>query len=224
MKRFLWLTVFFYGCSTTSFFIGKYSSKEGVYNITLNSDSTFSYYAKFQFKSEFSSGHWTTMMGKKEITLNSFNQNKILPLQIFKEGAKQVSNDRNSVNFDINMPDSEQKFYSCLIFANDKLVKRGSCDTLKHIEIDSLTKDIYFGITGTESLPTRFLDTIYSEKYRPKTNPAENVRIKISYVDSFFNYKVFNNVTLHKNGKGDLYMSDFDDQKKIKLIKLKEVP
>lgn len=202
-----WYTGFFmlllfsiYACRSTIQLPGDYSSNNVSYSFILNADSTFIYRYKYQFAYEYSQGTWFEF-SRKRVVLNSRVKDRAVPLQVYgldNDGIDSV----NYFSISVNLSDNDLKYYQCLIFINDTLYGKRSCDSLSSITIASPVRDIYFKISADIRKPTRSLDTLCTVKYFTKSFNANKKQVDIIINDSLFNYRVFDNDILKVTEKG----------------------
>jgi hypothetical protein len=201
-KRLLLLypTILIYSCTPAGNIAGDYSSSKSPYSFIINNDSTFSYRYKFQVAYEYSQGIWK-QLSKNKITLTSYTATRLIPLRV-QEGSLQKNSeiDDNILSVDVGIPDSEKTYYQCSIFINDTLFRKTSCDSLQLLTIDQKINSLFFSISADERIPTRFLDTLYSEKILFKSANRRKLNIDFVYQDSLFNYRVFNDEVLNVSG------------------------
>ncbi len=177
-------------CSSGTALEGNYSSNNGYYNLQLNKDSTFTYQYKFQYSYEYSQGTWRHV-GKNKIVLNSHFRNKDIPLRIQELSADDFGKG-NFFFININMPEDKRNYYRCMAFVNDSLYVDKSFDSIRYISIASPVKSIFFKLSADVRIPARFLDTLTTDKFLPKSDMENKSKIDIVFNDSLFNYKVFN--------------------------------
>ena len=132
--------------------------------------------------------------GKNKYILNSFVKNRKLSINV-SEVAGNVGSADNLVSTRIRIPD--QTYYKCGIFVDDALYETRSCDSLSSIVITKPLRSIYFGFSADERMPGRFLDTLYTQTFHPRMEYSNNLNVEIAYVDSFFNYRIFDSELIH---------------------------
>lgn len=202
MRPYVFFIFLLFSCSSSREVPGEYLSSKSPYSLILNKDSTFSYRYKFEFAYKYSSGTWNKT-GKNKIILNSYIKERRLPLKIYESGNNEEN--KSNVNFlsvNVDISDADKKYYWCEIFINDALYEKINCDSLSSISITPPINSVFFGLTADERIPGRFLDTLYTDKFFPKSNSANKLKADISYIDSLFNYRVFNNEVLKMTRKG----------------------
>jgi len=192
MKFYILLTVFLYGCTSVRNIDGVYWSDKSPCKFTMNKDSTFSFEYRFQFQYEHATGTWSRA-GKSKYVLNSFVKNKRLPASVSETKSDKEDNS-NFLSASIQIPN--QAYYRCEIFINDTLYEKRSCDSLSSIVIAKPMRSLFLGICADERIPGRLLDTLYTEKFYPRSEYRNNLKMDISYIDSLFNYRIFNNETI----------------------------
>jgi len=193
MKPYVLLFVFLYGCAGARDVTGIYWSDKSPCKLTLNNDSVFTFEYTFQFKYEHATGTWHKA-GKNKYILNSFVKNRKLSINV-SEVAGNVGSADNLVSTRIRIPD--QTYYKCGIFVDDALYETRSCDSLSSIVITKPLRSIYFGFSADERMPGRFLDTLYTQTFHPRMEYSNNLNVEIAYVDSFFNYRIFDSELIH---------------------------
>jgi hypothetical protein len=192
--------ILMYGCHSGVELLGDYSSFQSPYTFYLYKDSTFSYRYKFEYAYEYSQGTWS-QVGGKMIVLNSQIKNRTLAVeaQNLDDNASEII---NHFSIDVNLINGNKNHYQCMIFINDTLFTIKTCDSLSSILINSPIKDYFFKLTTDTRMPTRFLDTLSTNKIFTKSSNSNNFKIKINLVDSLFNYRIFNNDILQVTNKG----------------------
>jgi len=192
--------VLIYSCSSIIEVSEDYSSSETPYSFNLGKDSVFDYRYKFEFGYEYSQGIWSKI-GNNEIVLNSRVKNRTLQLKV-KESIAHEAEQENFFYVNINMPDSDKNYYQCMIFINDTLYGKRSCDSIASILISSPIKNIFFKLSADVRMPTRFMDTLTTDKFSPRLSIGNKTKIDIIFKDSLFNYRVFNDEILKVTRKG----------------------
>lgn len=209
MKIYIIIIIFFFSsCLSNKYLPGVYTKDYAT--IILKDDSTFSYRYKFEFAYKYSEGVWKTI-GKGRVLLNSVIQDSTIHLQIFDDINK--GEQANSLKVDVGIPIKERQFYICSLFINDSLYDKLSCDSLIHFVINKPIINYYFSITANENIPTRFIDTIYSEKVIPIKKFGNYELIKFQYNDSLFNYRIFSSYPLNVRKRG-LFLYENGSNKK----------
>jgi hypothetical protein len=198
--RLLWSALVLYSCSPGLELPENYSSNQSKYQFRLNQDSTFEYSYKFEFAYQYSTGGWSKA-GNRKIVLNSNIKSKVVPLR----EERLPGNDFEQANFfsvGVNIPNADKKYYQCMIFIDDVLYEKRSCDLLDTILVSGPMKSIFFKLSADPRLPTRFLDTLSTEKFITQSSKSNRERLAIILDDSLFNYRVFKNDTLEVARKG----------------------
>jgi len=192
----LWLA----GCSPGQPVAGTYASGGSPHSFILRPDSTFSYRYQFQFGYRYSSGTWRRG-GKRALVLNSYISDRTLPLKVVElpAGGGDLGN-IFSVNTGVTGPG--KGYYRCMVYVNDTLFVTASCDTFSNVRVSFPVKSIFFKLSADARMPSIFLDTLSTEKFRPVNGMGNKVKIDIGYNDSLFNYRVFNNEEVRMSKKG----------------------
>ncbi|PUZ19688.1 hypothetical protein GA0116948_12319 [Chitinophaga costaii] len=108
----------------------------------------------------------------------------------------------------INIPEDKRNYYQCMVFVNDSLYVNKRFDSLPYLSIGSPVKIIFFKLSADVSIPARFLDTLTTDTFFPKSDMANSSKIDIVFNDSLFNYQVFNNDILKiTKGKFKIFRS-----------------
>ncbi len=188
------------GCSSVKQVAGIYSSKKSPVTFILNEDSTYEYRYKMGFDYEYSTGQWWLKQEGNQLVLNSDFESKLLPLDI--EEVSSGLNNRNFLSVFIDMPEKEMENYYCFLYINDELHKSIKCKPVDSISIDAEIDNFFWGISADVMIPSRYLDTLYTEKFFPKYSKGNYLKVDIKYVDSLFNYRVFDNEKVRLSQKG----------------------
>lgn len=131
--------------------------------------------------------------GRKEIVLKSQFRDRLLPLTVKEtDGVK----GGNLINININIPETERKFYQCSLFVNDSFFARKNCDSIISIFVLKPILNVSLKLNADERKPTRFLDSLITEKHFFKSINLKKIEINVHYNDLLFNYIVFNDETL----------------------------
>lgn len=188
------------GCTPGRPIAGTYASARSPYSFTLRPDSTYSYRYQFEFAHQYSSGTWRST-GSNTIALNSYISDRTLPLKVqeMPAGDSEMGN-FFSVSTGVTGPGKEH--YRCMVFVNDTLYATVRCDTISHVSVGFPVKSIFFRVSADAGMPSIFLDTLSTEKFRPANGMGNKDKIDIVYNDSLFNYRVFNNEEVKLSKKG----------------------
>ena len=190
--------IFLNSCSSVKDISGTYKGDKSYITIQLNKDSTFFYRYKFEFEQKYAQGVWKKMRNN-EIMLNGKIKSRVLPLMV--QSTITNENDKGSLFVKmLHMPESERMLYYCSIFINDQYYVTRRCDSLSGISITIPANSFFLGISGSEKLPGRFMDTLFTEKVFPKIAVAD-FKVEVAFKDSLFNYKVFDNEVLKVTNK-----------------------
>lgn len=202
---FIVLSSLFISCSSGLKLTGVYYDNKSPVTFTIKDDSTFNYRYKFEFDYKYSDGYWSKR-GEKKVALTSNLQSKVLPLTVSEyEGI-------NSIDVSINMPDLEKAYYQCSVFVNDSFFIKKRCDSMTSIFIGKPISSLFFRLNADVRMPTRFLDSLITEKYFSKSNGSKSLKVDILYKDSLFNYKVFSGEILKFTRKGMKFYSSENDR------------
>jgi hypothetical protein len=145
---------------------------------------------------------------------SSFQKKEILLVE-----TKSYSSNSKLYNIKLHLPFKILNNHKILVFLNDSLVRINPVDTLSSfLEVNGLNKidNIYFGITGGDFLPYRFLDTLYTQKFNFEAK-KNNVELMMNYNDSLFNYRVITKEIIKLRRKGLFFNNQF--YKKVKPAK-----
>ncbi|KAA5536544.1 hypothetical protein F0919_02430 [Taibaiella lutea] len=189
-------------CSCSSLFIqGKYASKENNNYFDFKKDSTFTYEYRLFHTYRYSSGTWSLLKNNR-ILLKSSYLDSIVLLEVNE--TEQATKKKTSLNIDFNIINglTPQNYY-CQMYIDDKpyfkddVLMGKRCDSLKKVEIADKIDSLYFVIYRE---PIHFVTTatsfpISTGKYYPQKGYSD-MNIRISFNDSLFYYKIFNNEPL----------------------------
>lgn len=178
------------GCTSGYKISGNYLSNQGLCNLALNKDSTFTYSYKFQIAYRYATGTWSEVGGNL-IRLNSNIKSKVIPLKVRKTDITENGSRDNILTVNVNIPREYRTYYQCSIFVNDVWYTQRNCDSLSLLPIKQPVNSLYFQISADERIPMRFLDTLKTAVYVPKKNYGNQLTIDFDYKDSLFNYQVF---------------------------------
>jgi len=143
---------------------------------------------------------------EKKIALTSNLQSKVLPLTVSEyEGT-------NRIDISVSIPDVEKAYYQCSVFINDSLFIKKRCDSVSSIQVGKPISSLFFRLNADERMPSRFLDSLITEKYFLKSSSSKNLKVDILYKDSLFNYKVFSGEILKFTLKGMKFYSSKNDR------------
>jgi len=196
----LFFSIVAWGCSSSLELSGDYSSNRSKYQFRLNRDSTFEYSYKFEFAYEHSRGRWNRI-GKRRIILNSYAKRKVIPMTVQKLSGHDIGQ-ASFFSVSMDIPNADKKYYQCMVYVNDMLYEKISCDSIDTILVASPVKSIFFKLSADPRMPTRFLDTLSTEKFITHSNTSSQERLNIILRDSLFNYRIFDNDTLEVTRKG----------------------
>jgi hypothetical protein len=204
MRKYLILLVALFASCRTNNFVGTFSSRVSPYRFILDSDSTFKYHYKEGFLYGYSSGHWSKI-GKLKIKLQSFYKDRAMQLN----GSENISSDFNKnveLKIQIAIPNEEKNYYRCLIYINQKFFLAKGCDSISSIMAPGPIKNILLKITTDNRIPMRDNDTLITSEYYPKHDYLKSITLNCTYIDSLFNYKVFNGYVLNFSKGNIKYM------------------
>jgi hypothetical protein len=201
---FILLSSLFVSCSSGLKLSGIYFDTKSPFTFTIKDDSTFNYRYKFQFDYKYSDGYWSRKR-EKQIALTSNLKSKILPLIVSEDEGV------NSIEVNLNMPDTEKAYYQCSVFVNDCFFIRKRSDSITSLFVGKPISSLFFKLNADERIPARFLDSLITEKYFLKSNGSKNLKVDILYKDSLFNYKVFNGEIIKIKRKGMKFYSSESD-------------
>ena len=192
---------------------GTYRSRDGLYSLALNSDSTFLFNYKFQFDTKRSQGFFK-MLDSKTIKLRSSIVDKKMPIEVIEKPNSDSWNNLLRIGF--NLPGNETQYYKCLLLINGVPFVTAHCDSLSLVKIDKTLNDFSIGISADERLPGRFLDTLYTKTFVTKTNNRNDLFVNVQVQDSLFNYRVFDDAIMRISNKRLLL---FDGKERLILFK-----
>jgi hypothetical protein len=220
--KYLLISVIISGCSNKFYITGKYRSKNSPHGFDIKKDSTFKYIF-YQFHSyEFSTGIWHNA-GKNKIVLNSFYKSLKLPLTAIESGSNKDS--INSISFQINGIEIDEKDCECALFINDTLKEIKRCDSMKSYSTKEAIRKIYIEIRKQPLLlnSLRFsLEPLVTDAYSTSNEYGNVTKLSIMINGAFFSYKIFNNTIIKIKEKG-IYFYDVKGNKKQWIPKLDEV-
>jgi len=200
LARLILFSIVVCGCSPSVEVAGNYSSDRSKYQFKLNQDSTFEYGYKFEFAHEHSRGRWT-QIGRKRIVLDSYTKSKTIPLRGQKLSGQDFGKE-NVFSVRIDIPNAEKQYYQCMVFINDALYEKRSCDSIDTILVPAPVKSIFFKLSADTRMPSRFLDTLCTEKFITQSTTSSQEQLTIIVPDSLFNYRIFDKDTLEVTRKG----------------------
>jgi hypothetical protein len=219
---YLFLFVLITSCSSKFLAEGKYRSKNSPHGFDIKKDSTFKYIF-YQFHSyEFSTGIWHNA-GKNKIVLNSFYKSLKIPLTAIESGSNKDS--INSISFQINGIEIDEKDCECALFINDTLKEIKRCDSMKSYSTKEAIRKIYIEIRKQPLLlnSLRFsLEPLVTDAYSTSNEYGNVTKLSIMINGAFFSYKIFNNTIIKIKEKG-IYFYDVKGNKKQWIPKLDEV-
>jgi hypothetical protein len=216
---YLFLFVLITSCSSKFLAEGKYRSKNSPHGFDIKKDSTFKYIF-YQFHSyEFSTGIWHNA-GKNKIVLNSFYKSLKIPLTAIESGSNKDS--INSISFQINGIEIDEKDCECALFINDTLKEIKRCDSMKSYSTKEAIRKIYIEIRKQPLLlnSLRFsLEPLVTDAYSTSNEYGNVTKLSIMINGAFFSYKIFNNTIIKIKEKG-IYFYDVKGNKKQWIPKL----
>ena len=224
--KYLLISVIISGCSNKFYLTGKYASNNSPYasnnspfGFNINNDSTFEY-KFYQFHNyESSTGMWYKV-GKNKIALNSFYKDLAIPLKVVEMGSNKDS--INSISFQINGIEIDQKDCECALFINDTLKEIKRCDSMKSYSTKEAIRKIYIEIRKQPLLlnSLRFsLEPLVTDAYSTSNEYGNVTKLSIMINGAFFSYKIFNNTIIKIKEKG-IYFYDVKGNKKQWIPKL----
>jgi hypothetical protein len=193
---------------------GTYRSKDGLYRLTLNNDSTFLFDYKFQFDYKYSYGLFK-ILDNKSITLHSSIRSKKTPIRVTAVNGNQAFED-NFLRINFNFPRDEGKYYKCQLFINGVVFENKYCDSLSFVKVRKPLNNFSLGISADERMPGRFLDTLYTEIFTTTMNGGNNLSVEVLVNDSLFNYRVFDDKIIKASNRK---LTIFDDNKYLLLYR-----
>lgn len=219
---YLFLFVLITSCSSKFLAEGKYRSKNSTHRFDIKKDSTFKY-VFYQFHSyEFSTGIWH-YAGKNKIVLNSFFKSLKMPLTAIESGSNKDS--INSITFQINGTEIDEKDCECALFINDTLKEIKRCDSMKSYSTKEAIRKIYIEIRKQPLLlnSLRFsLEPLVTDAYSTSNEYGNVIKLSTMINGAFFSYKIFNNTIIKIKEKG-IYFYDVKGDKKQWIPKLDEI-
>lgn len=219
---YLFLFVLLTSCSSKFLAEGKYGSKNSPHGFNIKKDSTFKY-TFYQFHSyEFSTGIWHNA-GKNKIVLNSFYKSLKMPLTAIESGSNKDS--INSISFQINGIEIDEKDCECALFINDTLKEIKRCDSMKSYSTKEAIRKIYIEIRKQPLLlnSLRFsLEPLVTDAYSTSNEYGNVTKLSTMINGAFFSYKIFNNTIIKIKEKG-IYFYDVKGDKKQWIPKLDEI-
>jgi hypothetical protein len=228
--KYLLISVIISGCSNKFYLTGKYASNNSPYasnnspfGFNINNDSTFEY-KFYQFHNyESSTGMWYKV-GKNKIALNSFYKNLAIPLKVVEMGSNKDS--INSISFQINGIEIDEKDCECALFINDTLKEIKRCDSMKSYSTKEAIRKIYIEIRKRPLLLTSFrfsLEPLVTNFYSTSNEYGNLIKFEIIINNSLFSYRVFNNTIIKIKEKGIFFYNDKGGKKywipRLKTIK-----
>jgi hypothetical protein len=231
----IYAAVLLCGCSTNIKVVGKYTSKSNPDFFQFNPDSTFYYKYNAYHVNEHSSGRWAQFKRKK-VVLNSSIQSRYVPLKITQ--GLDVRNIDLILKFNFETESDLKNYKCAIFINDTlysyketgALVSTGlsTNDFEKEVNI----ADIYFRYTRCDSLLALRLNNpvhslflkiikydinstylirkpLQTEKYVYSLGIQHaTLGLNISFADSLFNYRVFNNEVIKIKRKGLMFLND----------------
>ncbi|MDP3394442.1 hypothetical protein [Sediminibacterium sp.] len=231
----IYTAVLLCGCSANIKVVGKYTSKSNPDFFQFNADSTFDYNYNAYHVNEYSSGRWAQTKGKK-VVLNSSIQSRDIPLKVNQDLDTVNKGSSIKLNFETELDLKNYKcvifindtLYSFkgkgLIVSTGLTIKEfvkevnvadiyfryTRCDSLLSLSLNSPIRSLFLKIIKYEINSTYLIrKPLQTEKYFSSLgvkNTALNV--SVSFVDSLFNYRLFNNEKIKIRRKGLLLFND----------------
>ena len=217
------------GCSANIKVIGKYTSKSNPDFFQFNADSTFYYRYYAHHVNEYSSGRWAKLKGKK-ILLNSLIQGIDIPLKInlgtdtINAGSSIVLNfekglDLKNYKCAIFINDTFYSFKGAGLMVSTGLTikefekevnladiyfRYTRCDSLSLLRVNSPIRSIFFKIIKYEINSSYLIrKPLQTEEYHSSLGDQHTILgASISFNDSLFNYRIFNDekIKIRSNG------------------------
>ncbi|HNK62240.1 MAG TPA: hypothetical protein PKI85_04255 [Chitinophagaceae bacterium] len=205
--------IFFVRCTSVKA-PGTYRSKDALYKLSLNSDSTFLFDYKFQFDYKYSYGFFK-IVDNKSIMLRSSIRSKKLPIRVKTVNENQTSED-NFLRISFNFPKDESRYYKCQLLINGVVIENKYCDSLSVVKVARPLNSFSLGISADERMPGRFLDTLYTEVFTTAVNRRNNLAVEVLINDSLFNYRVFDDKVIKASNRK---LAIFDANKNLLLFR-----
>lgn len=205
--------IFFVGCTSVKV-PGVYRSRDGLYKLTLNIDSTFVFGYKFQFDYKYSHGLFK-VVDNKSIMLRSSIKNKAIPIRVKTVNENQTSED-NVLRINFIFPKNESQYYKCQILINGVVFENKHCDSLSFVRVEKPLNNFSLGISADERMPSRFLDTLYTEVFTTAVSRRNNLSVELLVNDSLFNYRIFDDKIIKASNRK---LAIFDDNKNLLLFR-----
>ncbi len=234
----IYTAVLLCGCSANIKVVGKYTSKSNPDFFQFNADSTFDYKYQAYHVNEYSSGKWAQFK-EKEVVLNSSIQSRDIPLRVNQSLDRINLGSSIKLNFEANLDLQNYKcvifindtLYS---FKGEGLIVPTEL-TITEFEKEVNLADIYFRYTRCDSLSSLRLNSpirsLFLKIIKYEINSTYSIRkplktekyisllgvkntalaVSVSFTDSLFNYRVFNNEKVKVKRKG---ISVFNDNNK----------
>mgnify|MGYP000220765427 FL=1 len=128
----------------------------------------------------------------------------------------------NSISFQINGIEIDEKDCECALFINDTLKEIKRCDSMKSYSTKEAIRKIYIEIRKQPLLlnSLRFsLEPLVTDAYSTSNEYGNVTKLSIMINGAFFSYKIFNNTIIKIKEKG-IYFYDVKGNKKQWIPKL----
>lgn len=210
------LCIFSLACNNKHVQTGNYVSKNQEKILIINSDYTFEYRYQFEFQRQYSHGTWKPITNHN-IEISSVYLDRDIQLTTFVE--PNALDDKIFLIIKSNISKDEQRLYQLTLFVDDKIVDSKSCDSVTTFSVAKQSKKFQLGLSANQSLPGRYLDTLFSKSVEIATNSPQIIRVEAIANDSLFGYKVFNQKRLKIRKNSLIY---FDQKHKRREIFFKK--
>ena len=231
----IYMAVLFFGCSSKISVVGRYVSKSNPDSFHFNADSTFYYKYNNYHVNQYSSGKWAQLKGKK-VVLNSSIQTRDILLKV-NQGLDTINTGSSiKLNFETKLDLENYKatiFINDTLYAfkgANLIVPTGL--TIQEFEKEVNVEDVYFRYTRCDSLLSLRLNSpikslflkiikyeiksthlsrfpLQTKKYISSTyGKYTNLEINVSFNDSLFNYRLFNNEKIKIRSKELLFFNE----------------
>ena len=207
------------GCSINV--VGKYSSIRCLSSFQFKGDSTFMYKYRSYHLYQYSRGKWE-WINRNMITLTSDIKDITIPLSV-KEIGHIDGTTSNIISIDLDIKNSQSLAdYMCEVYINDVLYCIRRCDSIASIPVTVPIRNCYFNFTKDPqiALATAVSPPLLTNKYRSNSSIMGNkLIIAISFDDSYFFYKAFNDDTIRVKKQGiRIFNPDLKKWKKISKV------
>jgi hypothetical protein len=198
------LLFLFASCAKVNF-PAVFASKKSPYQLSIDSNGTFSYqYHPYEHSYKFSSGKWI-QKSPSELRLFSNFKDRKLNMNVSEEITN--SNQFAILRIKIDIEESQKPYYELIVYSDGKFATSRKCDSIANISVMLPLESIEFKITADARMPSRTTDTLSTVTYSVKNKNSNLYNVSINYNDSLFNYEVIDGEILKLRSNSVRYRS-----------------